>query len=145
MRPPKSNLTRPAPFLWIANLQCSQFPSGSLPPAYLQSSTSHPTAGVINLRRSAMRSCHELVAALLRSASLAEQEEAAAALAALPMTPRAWRAFVSALPALAEVIRQPNRSAAAMQEHALGVLLPHSLCMRTRIRSRRSQRLSLTP
>ena len=72
-----------------------------------------------------MRFCHELVDVMLRSTSLAEQEKAAAALAALPMTPRAWRAFVSALPALAEVIRQPNSSAAAMREHALGVLLPH--------------------
>ena len=67
-----------------------------------------------------MRSCHELVELLLRSKSSAGKQEAAAALALLPMTPRAWNTAVRAIPALVELIQQS--SSAATREQAANAL-----------------------
>ena len=68
-----------------------------------------------------MRSYDELLRVLLHStSSAADQQEAAAALAALPMTPGAWRTAVSALPALVEAIWEA--SSAIMRGHAARVL-----------------------
>ena len=77
-----------------------------------------------SLQADTMRSCNELfrVLRLHSTSSAAEQQVLAAALTGHPMTPRAWRTAVSALPALVELIRQPSCSSAAVLEQAAHAL-----------------------
>ena len=70
-----------------------------------------------------MPSCDELLNVLLTSTSSpADQLKAAADLSVLPITPRAWRTFVGALPALVELIKQPSNSTAVRQRVLLELL-----------------------
>ena len=62
-----------------------------------------------------MRSWEELFKVLLHPTSPAEQHEAAAALAVLPVTPRAWRTAIGAFPALIVVIQRLPSSAAVQK------------------------------
>ena len=65
-----------------------------------------------------MPSCADLIQLLQRpSSSLSEQQEAAAALATLPMTPQVWSVAVGALPRLVELMQHPD-SAEGVREQA---------------------------
>ena len=90
-------------------------------PIHITSSSSSPSPYLQHVR-GAMRSCDELISVLRRYTSRpAEKEEAMAALAQLPMTPKAWRTAVGALPSLVELLQQPSGSE-ALRERGSQVL-----------------------
>ena len=78
-----------------------------------------------DVRGYTMQTYDEPFEVLLCPTSTTKQlQKAAAALAVLPITARAWRTAVSAFPTLVELIRQPSRSVATRKQ-TLPKLLPH--------------------
>ena len=96
-------------YCWALNVIC-------IHPVVSHLAPFHPRPQAYSVLGSTMPSCHELVQVLLYSTTPAEQQEAAAALAALPMDPCAWRTLVNALPDLVGLIQRPLFSAASRQQ-----------------------------